>query len=160
MKELNNLYDIYDFWYIPWWRTWWGMTIVAIAILFLIMGAGFLIICSIKYYRRKTYNEWQDIHKQLGALLQKGSLTKPEYQQLMMLLKRKLVLCFDDGLQSKTDEELQLWLKSFPADTPEHQLASLFDSSIIRFAPALGEHELTHFIQMAKDYDQRKKVNA
>lgn len=160
MKELNNLYDIYDFWYIPWWHTWWGMSILAIAILFLLICAGFLIMYSIKYYRRKTYNEWQDIHSQLGVLLQKGSLTKSEYQQLIMLLKRKLVLCFDDGLQSKTDEELQLWLKTFPEHTIEHQLASLFDRSTMRFAPTLGEHELTHFIQMAKDYDQRKKVNA
>jgi len=161
MKELKDLYDIYDFWYMPWWRTWWGMTIVAIIALCLLVLFVVIVIYSIKYYRRKTYNEWQHIHKQLGVLLQKRSLTKFEYQQLIALLKRKLVLCFDTALESKTDEELQVWLGSFPTESIEHQLASLFNSSTIRFAPALGQgYELTHYIQMALDYDQRKKVNA
>lgn len=161
MQELKDLYDIYDFWYTPWWRTWWGVSILTIAILLLFIVLAALVVYGIKYYRRKTYNEWDDIHNQLGILLQKRSLTKLEYQQLITLFKRKLVLCFDAGLSSKTDEELRLWLNSFPAESVEYQLASLFDSSTIRFAPALGqEHELVHYIQMALNYDKRKKVNA
>lgn len=160
MQGLQDLYDIYDFWYVPWWATTWGRVIVAVAAALFLCLLALLGWYSVIYYRRRRLSEWAQIKKYLAELSRKKENTPQEYEQLVTIVKKLFTYRFGAAVQSKTDTELVVWLQSFPADSSEYQFISFFNTGDIRFTPGVREIPLiADYAKKALAYADEKKIN-
>ena len=120
MMEMNpniDFYDIYEYYYIPYWQKTWFWVIVLFFI-GLLLG---LLIFYIWYRRRRLITPWDWAFAELNKLTKKQMQTKDDikrcYFDLTRIIKTYLTKRFGFQTQEKTDEELVAFLEKQKFDT-------------------------------------------
>ena len=137
--KLNQLIDVYDVWYEPWWH---AKSFYASLIFFAICVACFLMFCLWKWYMRAQQFSFEQI-----ALLQLQKLhqlpydsdesMRDSYFQMTMIMKIYLSKRYAVGLLNKTDKEIVLSIAPIVPVEISATLQELFERAYqIKFAHA------------------------
>lgn len=116
--DLNELYDIYDVWHIPWWQTtfFWWMIYAISAVILVIMLVIFL---QLLFTKRKPEEPWRVACRQLAFAHKKAQekVMGEElfYAEITRVLKWYLTIRFEDDSEARTDIELLSYAQQNPA---------------------------------------------
>jgi len=112
MEAQSQFFEIYDFYYVPFWQT-----IYFKIILFLIVFL-MLVLIGLKFYlrrKRKIFTAWQWATQELEKLSIDKLVTKKDYKRfyfdLTSIIKEYLKKRYGWNTQDKTDEELGVFLQ-------------------------------------------------
>lgn len=137
--KLNQLFDVYDVRYEPWWHSkyaYLGMTLLALVVM------GSLVYGIWKWYVRSQVFSFEQIALlQLQELHQKPYDTqesmRDSYFQITMIMKIYLSKRYEIGLLNKTDKEIVDCIKPVVPVQVSATLQELFDRAYyIKFAGA------------------------
>lgn len=121
MIKENGLYDIYDYWHVPFWQTQTFYFCVRFAILAL---ALFLIYFFIKkYYKRKPLSPEHSALERLAHLQKKNITTKEDahevYSEITDSMKQYFESYYKRPFNAMTDKEMIAALETTPS-FPQH----------------------------------------
>ena len=108
MEHGIKIYDMYDYYYTPFWHTTWFLIGASLALI-LACIAGFLY--AKKHRGRKKLLRWQEIYGEIAQQKVHEQSVKKFYFDLTRLLKEYLALRYQVSLTGKTDFEVIQLLK-------------------------------------------------
>ncbi|MCK4265313.1 hypothetical protein KAW80_03075 [Candidatus Babeliales bacterium] len=133
-----QFYDIYDFYFVPFWKTWWffalSLTIIFILLSFVIYKLIFL------FKKTKPLSIWIDAEMRLNKIDPRLLMEKEEFKkfyfELGKILKQYLSKLFELDLENKTDAEIRRYLeeKKFDFNLTNDLVEILHGSRFIKFA--------------------------
>ena len=105
----NDLYEIYSFYEPAWYENLWITIPLIVAIVLVLVTAGILFL-----RRKKKLTPWQHAINQLNALIPEKFTARDQFKTyyftVTTITKQYLDTRFNWNLQSKTDEEMVIWL--------------------------------------------------
>lgn len=105
----NELYDIYETWHVPFWRTTWFYTIIGVCITFIILGIGVLLFFWYKRRPKKLIMPWEHALMMLASLHPEIVSSKEDakkfYSKLTNILKVYVQERYAILAMSATDSE-------------------------------------------------------
>ena len=145
MNNLEAFFDIYDFYYIPWWQT---RPFIYAAVIFGFIVAALLSYFVARYIRSKRKREllpWEWAQQELKTLSPQNLVEKHEFKKfyvgLIEILKKYLLLRFGWHLSTCTDEEVITFVKKHDQDMAT-QLESIVNGArMIKFANQHALHD-------------------
>lgn len=153
-NPLNELYDIYGMWHVPWWQS---RTFYAVLIIIALALLGLLIWFALKRYAeyKSRLTPWERAQRDLAQISERyagAQHSKEFYYALTAILKRYMHERYGFAVYDKTDSELVAYLATvdFPVELLE-PLRSMLQSGItIKFAQGLAEqHQMNEDRAMA-----------
>ncbi len=154
MPDKDFLYDNYDMYYTPFWRTTWFMTIVGIIILCLLIAA---LIYFIRKQQRKVLTPWEIAFDQLNDLEKQirnhHTTSQNVYVSLTDIFKNYLHIRYNYLLFNKTDEEIASFLLTAQLpDIVRKELLDLFShASVLKFSQkTVDEQTMMHVVDQAR----------
>ena len=141
IDHTQQLYDIYDMSYTPWWQQeWlWYCTVICLTLLLL---AGLWYTLRRIMAKKRVVTPWEKAMSELDRLEIQGFVSvvysKELYTALTKLLKKYVHERYGFDIVGKTDEEAILFLEKndFPADLLESVRTIFSGSVIIKFSNA------------------------
>ena len=107
--QQTDLYDIYDFYTIPWWQEPWILACIAIALIALGIAVWLLL------KRKRLVTPWDAALQQLNSLNPERFVRKEEFKQFYFMLTGIIKTYVDAryawATKAKTDDELVNWLE-------------------------------------------------
>lgn len=145
-----GLYDIYDYWYMPFWQTNFFKIAIACVMIALCSALVFLIVKKIK--TKRSLDSWDSWHTVLDTLRKNQVANKKFYYVITQVLKEVAVsmLSAPDG---STDVELSFFFKNEQFPEKVRILADVIDqASTYKFDPVctdivMQEKELERIIE-------------
>lgn len=144
------LYDIYDLWYVPFWRTSWFCALVGFCVVAVLIAVVFFLV---RWYRRWREHKkpWERALVRVQKLSQRyGRQADRHYHQayaeLIEILKSYIeIMCFV-SLVSKTDQECIAYLRSVTQLSElQHLLNALFSTAqTMKFSPQKDADDQWH----------------
>lgn len=138
MKEIDQLYDIYDISYQPFWKTGWCKLLIA-AVVGAILVAFLVALWRLYESRMKKLSFEQHVRARLDEMERYYAVSRqaaPFYASLTELLKEYLEKKFQLAARSKTDQELLSYIQE--SHLPEnlvHDIRILLEKAYaIKFA--------------------------
>lgn len=129
---LEQLYDIYDFMYIPLWDRPWVQWSFAFVILLLATVCAYGIY---RWYMHKKKSAWEVAIKALGHLKADPLNAQFFYEQLTMIGKKYIEKIKHISFQDKTDQELLEYLRQIVPVVMHDPLEKMVDhATVIKFA--------------------------
>jgi uncharacterized membrane protein YraQ (UPF0718 family) len=164
MEKALEFYDIYEYYYLPFWQTTWFKILITLITLTLI---GVLLFIIIKR-RQKPLLPWEWAQKELDKLTPEKCSSKDDFKKfyfrLTAIIKTYLHKQYDWQTEDKTDTELVAWLEQ-ESFNPEvvSMLKKLADGALwIKFAnmDALKSQAESDWKSVAVMIDQTKVTPA
>lgn len=115
MEKTVQLYPIYDIWHQPWWQAGWFLVIVALILI--VMGISILGYIITRYKRKRGEKRpWEIALMRIHELqnITSGALeisSEEVYVRVTIILKTYLCARYGFHVESKTDEELVVFLE-------------------------------------------------
>lgn len=137
----QKLHDIYDVWHVPFWqRSWFYWSVWACIFVLVIFVIG-IVICNYRSRKKKiAVAPWDAALQSLGVLQQKPITTTEQgsnlYAALTQLLKKYLHQRYGFDIESKTDDEVIVYLEHHNFDPLLlADIREIFEGSVyIKFA--------------------------
>ncbi len=124
MQE-NNLYDIYDFYTLPWWQEPWILGVAATGVIIAAIALWFI------FKRKRLITPWDAALQQLHNLSPEHFVRKAEFKQfyfaLTSIIKTYVDARYGWSTKAKTDDELVAWLEH---KHPEHPCTAAMKTMI------------------------------
>ena len=134
----NQLYDIYDVIYHPFWKTYWFF-LISVLMGLLIVGVGLYFIVRWLKHRKLHRTYWQQVLDDLACVrneIEQGKV-KPDqiYKQMIAILKEYCSLRYGINMRGFTDTELIIHLEQFVSSDQLAPLKMLTPRAIeVKFA--------------------------
>lgn len=129
---LEQLYDIYDFMYVPLLNRTWFKVFLGVLLLILIIGCVFALYC---WYRGKKKPAWERAIQALLALKAAPNTIQFFYDQSIIIVKKYLESIKQLPFKDKTDQELLEYLRTIVPPVLHDPLEKLlYRATVIKFA--------------------------
>ncbi len=156
MDTTQELYDIYELWHVPFWKTDWFFWVIIVSVLSLIV---LLFIVCLRIIRRDTgvISYWQKALIDVDALALKRDTLSNKYSQLLSLVKQYVSQHYGYDIAAKTDAELlkNIEMNNFNAETTIILQKLLANAAEIKFAHAsLSQEQFDEAITMTITFIQ------
>lgn len=110
MDTIIDIYDIYDYYTIPFWQTTWFIICATLLVIAIIGTVIFFMV-----HKKKKLLPWEWANQQVQKLSTMTLADKNDYKKfyfaLTAIIKEYLAKRYNWSLADKTDEELIAWLK-------------------------------------------------
>ena len=156
-NPIDELYDIYGIWHVPWWQTAvFNYTVIAGAVITLVVLVG-IIIKKVSGKKKKLSADalaLQGLQELRGSLLMQPEQAKQFYLSLSVILKTYFSEYYHTDVCSKTDDEMMMFLKSkMPSQVRQELQEVVHGGLFVKFAQETAVRE-----QMECDMQRSIKI--